>query len=161
MPIEFRFDDRQRLGSICPVRARMTMWRTNPALRLTRARHLAEKLHDLGWRRLSRAEQTRIAKFPLAVCSHLPIRRARAIAGILRIDLPPGFRAASRETILKQGKNHLKARIRAAHRKRRLRELLNNEGVLPLSQFPANELRSDLVVGKRAESGNRGELLGR
>ncbi|MEY2563586.1 MAG: hypothetical protein QOH88_1779 [Verrucomicrobiota bacterium] len=94
----------------------MTAWRTNPSLRLTSPKDLAEKFDDLGWRRLSAAEQRSIRKLGVEVCQRLAADKARELATILDLNLPPEFMPAPEYEIMRRGKNALMRRIRHTFR---------------------------------------------
>lgn len=94
----------------------MTAWRTNPELVLRTLNDLAEKFHDLGWRRLLAAEQQRIRELGVEVCRDLGENKARELAQIINLELPADFKPASDEMIRRRGKNALMKRIRATHR---------------------------------------------
>jgi predicted nucleotidyltransferase len=98
------------------VSSRVTTWRTNPSIVLITAKELAEKFHDLGWRRLSAAEKRRIRKLGIEVCQRLGADKAQDLAGILKITLPPDFVPASPLEVMQRGKNSLMQRIRDTFR---------------------------------------------
>lgn len=92
------------------------MWRSRPDLPLRTGRELAEKIDDLGWRRLTATERKRVMQLGIAVCRHLPLAKARELAQVLGLTLPGDFVAASEEEIMRRGKNALMAKIRYAYR---------------------------------------------
>jgi hypothetical protein len=100
---------------VCCIYA-MTAWRTSPDFVLTSPRHLAEKFHDLGWRRMSPSERRRIRRLPLLVCQYLRSKQADELAKILHIKLPDDFVPATAKHVMERGKNALMHRIRETQR---------------------------------------------
>lgn len=86
---------------------------------------MAEKFDDLSWSRLSPPEKKRVRKFGLEVCSHLAETKARELAKILDLELPPDFRPATDAEILRRGKNALMAKVRATCRAHGVRHTEN------------------------------------
>ena len=94
----------------------MTMWRSRPELPLRTGRELAEKIDDLGWRRLTATNRKRVKELGVGVCRHLSLAKARELARMLGLTLPGDFVAASEEEIMRRGKNALMEKIRCVYR---------------------------------------------
>lgn len=93
----------------------MSAWRTDPNSAVSAPRHLAEKFKDLGWFRLFKVEQRRIAAQADEVCQHLPADRIQVLADTLGIIAPV---RRSKKPLPSRGKDALMERIRNAYRSR-------------------------------------------